>query len=104
MADLEPGSRVAWSVLRLAEKYESMARKFEAGQTPASIVIWERRHEAYVAFSGIDFVLNVRPRPDQTWEWVVRHPGQLPIVVGGTARTAQGAMREAECAALREWQ
>jgi hypothetical protein len=96
MADLEPGSRVAKSVLRLAEKYESMARKLEASQSPASIVIWERRDESYVAFYGDDFVLNVKLRADQTWEWVVRHPGRLPVLVGGMAKTVQEAMREAE--------
>jgi hypothetical protein len=94
--------------LKLAEKYEAMARKLEAGQDSPSIVIWERRREAYVAFceaplNRSDFVLNVKLRPDETWDWVVRRPGQLPAVVSGTARTVQEAMREAERAALREW-
>jgi hypothetical protein len=102
MAEFEPGSRVARSVLRLAEKYEAMARKLEAGQSPASILIWERRRESYVAFCEMDFVLNVKQQPDQTWDWVVRHPGRLPVLVGGMAKTVQEAMREAEEAARRQ--
>jgi hypothetical protein len=101
-------SRVARSALRLAEKYEAMARKLEAGQSPGPIVIWERRRESYVAFgeaplSGVDFVLYVKPQPDQTWEWVVRRPGQLPVVAGGTGCTVQKAMRASERAALDAW-
>jgi hypothetical protein len=109
IADLEPSSRLAASVLKLADKYESMARKLEGGQNPPSIIIWERRPESYVAFGEAplnrsDFVLNVKLRPDETWDWVVRRPGQLAAVVSGTARTVQEAMWESERAAFREWQ
>jgi hypothetical protein len=100
LAEREPSTRLAESVLRLASKYEVMALKLETDQNPPSVVIWERRRESYVAFaqtpSGIEFVLNATRQPDQSWEWVVRRPGQLPAVAAGAAITVQEAMRQAE--------
>jgi hypothetical protein len=77
-----------------------MASKLEADQSRASILIWERRRKSFVAFVETDFVLNVKPQAGQPWEWLVRRPGQLPVVAKGMAATVHLAMRDAEQATV----
>jgi hypothetical protein len=86
-------------MLRLADRYETMARALEP------ILLWERHggvfHSMTQTPSGIvEFLLIVERMPDGSWEWTAWRPGEAASQArGGVAKTVQDAMREAERAA-----